>query len=344
MQDLIDFLTEHRVKYQINDDYVVCDTLKLGESGIKELPENFGYIKCKNIELYGNQIKELPESIGNLICEYFSISNNKLTSIPDSFSKIKCEKIYFSGNAFGEIPKVLYSLKASIISLSNCGITKIPNDINLAKCEYWDFSENDIVSLDGNIGNNIKKIDFSKNKISSIANSFFSKYMLWIDISKNNLIELPEDFFDMSCDYINISHNKLKSIPDSISKLKNCHTLELFSNEIMELPDSIGKLNSPLLKVSFAGNKIEHLPSFISTLIVKQFNIASNPLKKCYELFKEWNDDVIVNFYKTEMEKHSGYIKNCRKEIDFYYDLFNNESLSGAKDCLDSGLFDFKIK
>jgi Leucine-rich repeat (LRR) protein len=128
MKDLIDWLEEYNIKYEIEieneNDRVVCEYLWLSQKNIKELPDSIGNLNCITLNLSYNNIKELPESIGNLSCNYLDLENNEIKELPDSIGNLKCERLDLSHNEIIELPNSIGNLRCDTLDLSNNLIPK----------------------------------------------------------------------------------------------------------------------------------------------------------------------------------------------------------------------------
>ena len=97
-------------------------------------------------------------------------------------------------------------------------------------------------------------------------------------------------------------------------------------------------------KIFLEGNTISELPKNFGDLTCEALYLNRNPLKDGLRYFKDWSDNIGLYLNNTPLSKNNGScVGDYRKEIDLEWELWNNKDLGGAKDCYDSGLFDFKV-
>ncbi|XP_046959967.1 leucine-rich repeat and death domain-containing protein 1-like [Vanessa cardui] len=159
----------------------------------------------------------------------------------------------------GTFPKarelILGSSELSNMCFTN-KIEEVPFN-GLDKCcdlEILELSNTNIYNMTPNINmyKNLKKINLSLNKLSSLPEEFCSLVNLEICIlSCNNLLYLPDNFCKLDkLKSLLIDSNSLCMLPKNLCQLPNLRKLDLYDNYLYEAPDEMEKL----LEIDLAQN------------------------------------------------------------------------------------------
>lgn len=245
----------------------------------------------------------------------------------------------FFGFKFGSSPQ-----SAIVnVSMQRKGLTALPEDLPKTAL-YLNLSDNDITEIP-RLSDTIKEIDFSRNRITKIANiplaaervnlcdnklttlpadlSQATK-LTTLRCSENRLTALPTTLPDrVACIYSN--DNELTALPEllpanlkelwcnrnQISALpavlpRGLMRLDCKKNKLTQLPDL---LDTALIELSCSDNKLVHLPPMPATL--ERLDIGSNPM----ESFPD-----ISRCNKLKSIFYMGTYRNSYPQIASYFD------------------------
>ena len=159
-----------------------------------------------------------------------------------------------------------YLLEFSNLQLPNLNVLLLQNNL------LSELSEDQIKNMI-----NIKKLDLSINKLTTIQSFHYFTSLTRIDLSRNKLISISPLCSIQSLESLSLSVNLLSEIPIEISQLKRLTTFEIDHNQLKTFPIHI--CECPIERIDISGNEIECFPIEITKLTtVKEMFVRNNQL------------------------------------------------------------------
>ncbi len=238
----------------------------------------------KSLSLVGVNLSLMPNSIGNFKnLTHLSLRANQLRSMPDSLMALQhLRELDVSANGYlydSEVFKVLKSMAVETLDFSSSGLFGIDPSIgDVASLKRLDFSKNDIKELPETFSKlKILSLNMSENlKIDSVK--FFNQLrgqtsLIELNLARCELSFLPSSIGGLSMlEVLNLQGNQISSLPASIANLKKLKSLDLGMegiglrmNQISSLPSSFSGLTS-LERLDLSGNKLTVLPQDFNQL------------------------------------------------------------------------------
>lgn len=260
--------TEEQLNEALNQIKQDALAIFLQENQLKVVPPNIKrYAHCiSHLDLSFNLLADIPKSILNCKkLKVLDVRKNEITVVPKAICDLRAlDQLLLSMN---HIKSFDISSSIKILDLSYNNITLIPTDFfkKLPSLQYLNLDSNQINHLPDDIGESIRELNISRNKLISIPlNLSNATKLLLLDVSHNQINNLPDSIFDLiySLQKLYLNGNPIQLLPD-LSDLISLIFLDLSDTLITELPISIAKLAQ--LKFLSVGQSLDNdLSSFVS--------------------------------------------------------------------------------
>ncbi len=180
------------------DILVHIDTLLLSYNEFVNFPVVVcNYDSLRVLEISLNKLTQIPPEIGQLkLLQTLKLNSNKIKSIPSEIKELKqLRELDISNNPLKMLISEIYSL-SNLISLnaSNDSLSQISPSIKNLKLQKLNLSYNQLDSIPADLVNisTLNNIDFSHNKIKSLAFGFSSFFALEVlNLSYNQITQFP---------------------------------------------------------------------------------------------------------------------------------------------------------
>ncbi|CAH2050149.1 unnamed protein product, partial [Iphiclides podalirius] len=214
------------------------------------------YLDCSDLGL-----AELPEKL-NYDAQAVVLSNNNFMSFPrelENFSRV--EILDLSGN------RLTSPLPAYMKGWQNLHTLNLSNN----NYETWLSSDEEY---------NLKRLDLSKNKISTIDGRAFGKMpnLSFLDLSENRIYNLPPDVFSdaNNLDTLILSRNYFSEVPKFLSQSLRSLSLSYCQITTIDSTALIGMRS--LLEVDLSMNQIEDIPDGITSSTLQELDLSYNEI------------------------------------------------------------------
>ena len=230
--------------------------LKLGRTGIKELPSNIGSLSSLEIlDLSGcSKFEKFPEIQGNMKClRILYLDGTAIKELPSSISCLEAlSGLYLrdcSNFEFPEIQRTMECLRT--LSLSRTAIKELPDSID---------------HLTGLFSLNLENCKNLSGLPSSISGLKYLDELSLNDCS--NVEAFPDAMVDMGfLRKLYASGMAMTEFPSSIGRLKNLVNIELINCEnLLTLPDSVGNCMRLTILCVRNCSKLHKLPDSLRSL------------------------------------------------------------------------------
>jgi Leucine-rich repeat (LRR) protein len=277
--------------------------------------------------LTSNQLNFLPFSFfSNFVnLKVLRLNKNSISFIENFvFSNLKqLDMLDLSENKIQSIQPELFDNLQNLrtLNLEKNSMKILPPELlaNLKKLELLNLSSNFLSSNWINFMTfknlfNLRLLDLSYNKLTSLENSIFSDLtsLEMLDL-KNNLVEgIAMDTFAnlSSLTSLVLSHNFIKNVNFSLNSLTNLNVLSLDFNEIYSVEKHLVANSLKLVDLHLNNNKFFRVPNFIENFhILKFLDLGENFIKNLSDLDGFPNLKYLYGLRLTEnqietLEKH----------------------------------------
>lgn len=286
--------------------------------------------------LTSNQLNFLPFSFfSNFInLKVLRLNKNSISFIENFvFSNLKqLDMLDLSENKIQSIQPELFDNLNNLrtLNLEKNSMKILPPELlaNLKKLELLNLSSNFLSSNWINFMTfkglfNLRLLDLSYNKLTSLENSIFSDLtsLEMLDL-KNNLIESVSMDTFANLTYLTslvLSHNFIKNVNFSLNSLSNLNVLSLDFNEIYSVEKHLVANSHKLVDLHLNNNKFFRVPSFVENFqILKFLDLGENFIKNLSDLENFSNLKYLYGLRLTEnqvetLEKHHfNHLKNLQ--------------------------------
>lgn len=304
---------------------------QFASSPIKNCVFSMSYLILTN-----NQLNFLPFSFfSNFVnLKVLRLNKNSISFIENFvFSNLKqLDMLDLSENKIQSIQPELFDNLQNLrtLNLEKNSMKILPPELlaNLKKLELLNLSSNFLSSNWINFMTfknlfNLRLLDLSYNKLTSLENSIFSDLtsLEMLDL-KNNLIEnIAMDTFAnlSSLTSLVLSHNFIKNVNFSLNSLTNLNVLSLDFNEIYTVEKHLVVNSLKLVDLHLNNNKFFRVPSFVENFqILKFLDLGENFIKNLSDLENFGNLKYLYGLRLTENQietlerNHFVHLKNLQ--------------------------------
>ena len=258
------------------------------------------------IRATNNRLSSAPSYVPSMgALQYLNLSNNRLDTFPArvcaipnlrdldlSFNAIsivpsdvhrltKLERLILVGNSISRLPAEMQSLVSlRVLDVRHTNLHMLGDVMALPRLEYVLASHNYVTSIEGDVGEALKTLDFAHNPLTRAQLSApVPSSLTRLDLSHANLVTINESLFRSVPELrqLVLDHNQFASLPP-LGSLGKLECLSCATNALTQLPDSIGSLRA-LQRLDVRDNNLRSLPASVwRCQSLRVLNASSNIL------------------------------------------------------------------
>ncbi|CAH1791481.1 unnamed protein product [Owenia fusiformis] len=165
-------------------------------------------------------------------------------------------------------PHIERAEKSGACQLGKQGLDEFPPELQklVKNLRTLDLSENKISSIPPSIGAflMLKSLNLNQNRLGGLPNELSKlKKLESLLVSNNRLTSIPTAFVELKAlRTVSLSHNQLKTFPLGFCGLKNLDVIDLSHNKILEIPHEVNNMQA--IEINLNQNQISRLSESIA--------------------------------------------------------------------------------
>nr|XP_019043899.1 adenylate cyclase [Kwoniella bestiolae CBS 10118]OCF22829.1 adenylate cyclase [Kwoniella bestiolae CBS 10118] len=291
-------------------------SLKVQNNKLTSMPSYFAQMKAlKYLNISNNKFETFP----SVVCEMsnlvdLDLSFNNITELPSKMSDLKSlERLALFSNELTSFPPSFSTLlNLRILDVRRNKLTDLTAVYALPNLATLQADYNNIVTLDAQIGANVRQFSVPHNSITRFTlapqpNMAMVTYNLTnLDLSHGKISTLADEAFSglINLVKLNLNFNQFTRLPSTLDRLKNLEVFSCTDNMLNDLPIGLGKLQK-LRILNLHNNNLKNLRSELwGCGSLETLNCSSNLLEGFEPLPEDW--EAVTGLPASELPQTSG--------------------------------------
>ncbi|WWC95139.1 hypothetical protein V866_001993 [Kwoniella sp. B9012] len=289
-------------------------SLKVQNNKLTSMPSYFAQMKAlKYLNISNNKFETFPSVVlemSNLVD--LDVSFNNITELPSKMSDLKSlERLALFSNELTSFPPSFSTLlNLRILDVRRNKLTDLTAVYALPNLATLQADYNNIVTLDAQIGANVRQFSVPHNSITRFTlapqpNMAMVTYNLTnLDLSHGKISTLADEAFSglINLVKLNLNFNQFTRLPTTLDRLKNLEIFTCTDNMLSDLPIGLGKLQK-LRILNLHNNNLKNLRSELWACgSLEVLNCSSNLLEGFEPFPEDW--ETATGLPRSELTDH----------------------------------------